>query len=178
MVTSLVTVMTLGAASSVWIAAAGSWYRGAGKIDAETNSRTAVRMACTELSEAIDVAVDTNGMGLTFHKPAKDANGDYVTDVTGQAQSDGLNRRIFLNNGQLVYFNGTANRVIGRNVITTDPLSPGGTGAYKIFTPGAGLITRQVTVMVATATAGKGAEVVKARKRETVFLRNIVDISR
>ena len=178
LVTSVVTVMAIGTAGSVWLAGATSWYQGVGKIDAETQSRQAVRLVCTELAEAMDVVVDVDGKGVTFHKPGKDVNGDYTTDVTGQPTSDGINRRIYLDNGKLLYNGGNGIRTLARNVITTDPLSAGGNQPYKIFTPGLGAITRQVTVMVVTQTTGAKQEAVKARKRETVFLRNILDTTR
>ena len=178
LVTSVITVMAIGTAGSVWVAGATSWYKGAGKIDAETQSRSAVKLICTELAEAMDVVVDANGQGITFHKPGKDGNGDYTTDVTGQPTSDGINRRIYLESGKLIYNAGNGLRPLARNVITTDPLSTGGNQPYKIFTGGLGAITRQVTVMVVTQTTGARQEVVKARKRETVFLRNIYDTTR
>lgn len=175
---AVVTVMAIGTASSVWLAGATSWYQGAGKIDAELQSRGSVRTICTELAEAMDVTVDANGLGVTFHKPARDANGDYQTDVMGQPVSDGIDRRIYFSSGKLYYNSGNGIRVLAKNVITTDPLSPGGTAPYKVFTPGLGSIVRQVTVMVATQTTGANQKAVKARKREIVFLRNIYDTTR
>jgi len=178
LVTSVITVMAIGTAGTVWLAGATSWYQGIGKIDAETQSRTAVKLISTELAEAMDVVVDGNGQGVTFHKPGKDGNGDYETDVTGQPVSDGIDRRIYLTSGKLIYDGGNGLRTLSRNVITTDPLSSGGNQPYKIFTPGLGSITRQVTVMVVTQTTGANQHVVKARKRETIFLRNIYDTTR
>lgn len=178
LVTSVITVMAIGTAGSVWLAGATSWYQGVGKIDAEMQSKGAVKMICTELAESMDAVVDANGQGVTFHKPGKDGNGDYLTDVTGQPTSDGIDRRIYLDSGKLIYNTGNGLRTLARNVITTDPLSAGGNQPYKIFTPGAGAITRQVTVMVVTQTTGAKQQAVKARKRETVFLRNIYDTTR
>lgn len=178
LVSSVVTVMTLGTAASVYIASMGSWYQGTGKITAEMQSRQAMKLICAELAESMDVVIDADGMGITFHKPGKDDNGDFRTDVNGQPESDGINRRIYLNQGKIKYSDGVGNRVLATNVITTDPLSTGGTAPYKIFVAGGGAITRQVTVMIATATTGKKAELVKARKREIVFLRNIYDTTR
>lgn len=178
LVSSVVTVMTLGTAASVYIASMGSWYQGTGKITAELQSRQAMRLICSELAESMDVVVDADGQGITFHKPGKDSNGDFQTDVNGQPESDGINRRIYLNQGKIYYYDGLGNRLLATNVITTDPYSDGGTAPYKIFVAGGGAIIRQVTVMVATATTGKKSELVKARKREIVFLRNIYDTTR
>ena len=146
-------------------------------MDAEAQSRTAVKFMSKELSESMTAVVDANGLGVTFQKPARDANGDYQTDVTGQPVSDGINRRLFYDNGKLKYFSGGGTRTVVTNVILTDPFSDGGNQPYKIFTAGPGVITRQVTVMVATGTKGK-SKTVKARKREVVFLRNIYDTTR
>lgn len=178
LVSATITVMAIGTACTVWLAGATSWYQGAGKIDAEMQSRLAVRTVCSEIAEAMDVTVDANGQGITFHKPARDGNGDYSTDAMGQPVSDGVDRRIYLSDGKLIYNNGVQLRTLARNVITTDPLSTGGNVPYKIFTPGAGSIIRQLTVMVATKTTGANSKAVKARKRETVFLRNIYDTTR
>ncbi|MBS1723930.1 MAG: hypothetical protein JSS66_13365 [Armatimonadetes bacterium] len=177
-VASSITVLVLGTTTTVWLAGAKSWYRGAGKIQAETQSRRAVRTVCNELSEAMSVTVDADGMGMTFQKPAKDASGDYVCDVQGQPVSDGFNRRIYFQSGKLRYLTPTGTRLLSFNVITTDPNSPGGTTPYKIFVAGAGKITRQVTVMVATQTTGANREIVKGRNREVAFLRNIYDTTR
>lgn len=178
MVASSITVMVLGTVTSVYMSTARSWARGSGKIDAEVQSRRAVRSIASELMEAMDVVVDADGNGLTFHVPQKDANGDYVMDALGQPVSEAANRRIYLSSGSILYNDGKGIRTLARSVITTDPLSTGGSAPYKIFVPGAGSITRQVNVMVATRTGGAASEKVSARKRETVFLRNIVGTSR
>ena len=173
-----ITVMVLGTAASVWIAGATSWYRGLGKIDAEGQSRTAVRTVCDEIARAMDVTVDADGKGITFHQPAKDVNGNYSIDVTGQPVSDGINRRIYVQNGKLYYNNGAGIRTLAKNVILTDPLSTGGNQPYQPFVPGLGAIVRQLNVMIVTKTAASGKETVTGRKRETVFLRNIYDTQR
>ena len=177
MVASSITIMVLGTATAIWFSAASSWLRGSGRIDAETQSRKAVRTIAGELTEAMDVAVDGDGLGLTFHVAEKDEDGEYKTDALGQPLSDGVNRRIYLSGAKVIYSDGSGLRTLAKNVIKTDPLSANGATAYKIFTPGQGSITRQVTIMVATQTAA-GKEKVTGRKREIVFLRNIYDTNR
>ncbi len=172
------TVLAVGAAGSIWFSGAATWYRGAGKIDAETQSRKAVRLISNELAEAMTVTIDANGMGLSFQRPKKDANGDYMSDVQGQPMSDGIVRRIFLTGGRIVYTDGVGSRTLGRSIISTDPYSGDGHTPYKIFTPGQGAIVRQVTVMIVSQTTGANKELVVGRKRETVFLRNIYDTTR
>lgn len=178
LVASSITVTVLGTATAVWLAGARSWTRGTGRIDAEVTSRKAVRSISDEIMAAMDVTVDADGQGVTFHVPSKDNNGDYVMDVMGQPVSDGINRRIYLSGTNIVYNDGVGIRTMAKNVITTDPLSTNGTQPYKIFVPGQGAIIRQVTVMVATKTGGVGKEKVYGRKRETVFLRNIYNTTR
>ncbi|MBS1715982.1 MAG: hypothetical protein JST30_16770 [Armatimonadetes bacterium] len=178
MISAVVTVLVVGTATGVWLAGAKSWYRGAGKIDSETQSRKAVKLVTNELAEAMMVTVDADGYGITFQKPAKDNTGFYKTDILGQPVSDGFDRRIWLDGTKLKYLSPQGTRVLSTVVIKTDPLSSGGSQTYKVFTPGNGSICRQVTVMVATRTVGAGAEKVTGRNREIVFLRNIYDTTR
>lgn len=178
MVSSTVTVFVLGTVTTVWFAAAASWYRGSGKIDAETQSRRAVRTVAGELAEAMDVVIDGNGQGINFHVPKKDNNGDYMMDAVGQPIPETNNRRIFLDSGKIKYTDSVGTRTLASSVITTDPLSTGGTAPYKIFVAGAGAIVRQVTIQVVVKTSGANAEKVTGRKREIVFLRNIYNTTR
>jgi hypothetical protein len=131
-----------------------------------------------ELREAISVTVDANGLGLTFTKPQVDAEGNYVMDGRGQPVSDGVNRRLFINGSELIYQVGTGERRIGRGVVLDDPYRPGTNKSYRVFTPGGGAITRQLTVLLVTRSEDTEGNVYFGRKRETVFLRNIPDTTR
>lgn len=156
------TVMTLFAGSS-------SWIRGETKIQAESEAQIGVRIASQQLREALSISVDSNGLGVSFSTPLKDGNGNYVVP----AQPDGVVRRIALNGTNLVLSDGVTNHTIAHGVILTDPLSPGGSGTYKIFTPGSGTIVRQVTVEIVTQRLGLGNKAIKSRNRETIFIRNV-----
>jgi len=178
MISAVVTVMVVGTATGVWLAGAKSWYRGAGKIDSETQSRKAVKLVTNELAEAMQVTVDADGYGITFQKPAKDNTGSYKTDIMGQPISDGFDRRIWLDGTKLKYLSPQGTRILAKTVIKTDPFSSNGSQTYKVFTAGNGSICRQVTVMVVSQTTGAGKEKVTGRNREIVFLRNIYDTTR
>lgn len=152
----------------------GSWYRGEGQIRAETQSQRAVRLITAELREAMSVSVDANGQGVNYRLPAVDANGNYVVPATW----DNVNRRIALEGNVIRLYTGGSERIIARNVITTDPRSVGGIGTYQVFTRGAGTIVRQLNVMVVTRTNEFRTQNATSRSRETIFLRNIPELSR
>jgi hypothetical protein len=171
---SFLGVMVMLATVMLLISGMASWYRGEGRIRAESTSQIAVRTVAAEIREAMMVSVDANGMGLTYRLPQTDGNGSYLSP----AQWDGVTRRIQLNGSNIEVVEGGNARVLCRNVITTDPQSVGGMTAYRIFTSGAGAITRQVTVMVVTRTNSYRQEQSSSRSRETVYLRNIPELAR
>ena len=96
----------------------------------------------------MSVTVDAGGNGLSYRFPVKDGSGTYVMPITW----DGVARRIELQGSNLVITNTASSRIIAKNVILTDPQTSGGTGAYSIFAPGAGTITRSLSVMVVCKT--------------------------
>lgn len=170
------TIGTVVLMSSLMIFVAGmaSWYKGEAKIQAESSSMIAVRHISSILRESMAVSVDGNGQGLTYRLPVKNGDGTFVTPAVW----DGVTRRISLTDGVLTHQEGTETDVLVKNVITTDPNSNGGTGPYVIFTPGAGSNTRQVTIMIVTEHNGYKTNKVKSRARETIYLRNIPEITR
>ncbi len=173
MLASTLTAITLTTALSLYIVGLMAWYRGEGNIDAESTSHTAIRLVANELRQAMSVTVDGNGSGLTYYLPQKDGNG---TNIVPEV-SDGVTRRIELDGTTINMIANGQTRKVCPNVILTDPLSPGGTGAYQIFVAGAGTTTRSVTIMVVTQRPGYGAELVTSRNRETVYLRNVPQLN-
>ena len=168
-----ITTLVLFGSTAAMISGMNSWARGQGKIDADSQSQKAVRVISMELRQAMTVTVDSNGLGLTYRLPSKDANGDYIIPVVW----DNIYRRIEYSNGVIKILTGENNHVICRNVILTDPFSTGGVASYKIFTAGSGAITRQLVVMIATRTNGARTENVTGRVRESIYLRNIPSLT-
>lgn len=166
-------VVTIMTAVGLLIMGMASWVRGESRILAESQSQRAVRIIAQELREAMMVAVDSDGAGLTYRLPSRDSSGTFTVPTTW----DGITRRIELRGENLVVTGPQGDRVIARNVSRTDfSRSPAVT--YQIFTPGAGAVTRQLVVTVVCQTNSYRTENSVSRTRETIFLRNIPELSR
>lgn len=174
LVASFIGTMVLFGTITVFFMGMSSWLRGQSKINAESQSQNAIRVIAQELREAMAVTVDVDGKGLSYRLPKKDENGNYLVPAVW----DGVSRRIELQTDKIVITKPDKNRTVAEKVITTDPLSPGGTGSYRIFTAGAGTIVRSLTVMIVTKTNEYRKENSTSRARESIFLRNIPDLSR
>jgi hypothetical protein len=162
-------VIAITGAVMLFLSGAMAWTRGAGRMDAETKSHFAIRLISRELREARSVVVDANGQGLTYQLPLKDEDGSYHLPMTW----DGRSRRIELVGNTLRVVDGEAVHRICTGVALTDPLSPGGSGTYRIFTPGSGSITRSLSVMVVSTRNADYNKTATSRSRETIYLRNI-----
>jgi len=167
------TTMVLFTGVMVLISGMNSWAQGQGRINAEMQSQRSIREVSNQLRQAMSVIVDADGMGVTYRLPQVDGNGSFIVP----AAWDGVFRRFDISNGNLRLTEGGAIRTICKNVILTDPKSPGGASAYVPFTKGIGAITRQVTVMIATRWNGKRDQYVTSRARETIYLRNVPQLS-
>lgn len=169
------TVLVLLTSVSTFMFTMQSWATGAGAIGAQSTSQNAVRTISMQLREALVFNVDGDGMGITYRLPLTDGDGDYVLPVTW----DGVTRTIRLQaDNTILMSDGTDTRTLCRNVITTDPDSPGGTTPYQIFVAGAGTVKRSLTITVAARKAGFTDGTVTSRSREIVYLRNIPELSR
>lgn len=195
MVTTLVSTTVLFAALSLFITGTANWARGESAIDVESNSRQGVRRMVNELREAMYVSVDGDGMGVTYRKPKKDTDGNFVLPMVW----DGYDRRIYFTSGQ-VWMSDGVNPAwkMARSVIAIDPFL--GTGnavdqkvrmaedanadnsrtgiSYRVFTPGSGTVTRSVTVKLVTRNPGGLRAVVHGRNRETIYLRNVPQVAK
>jgi hypothetical protein len=160
---------------STFLLGMSSWFRGESRIGAEGTTEHAVRQIAMTLRTAMSVTVDSNGQGLSYRLPAVDGTGTFLSPAVW----DGVNRRIELDGTSInVTGDSLPNQDICDNVVLTDPLSSGGTGSYKIFTPGAGTITRSLTVMVvAQQSSYNSTTPVYGRHRETIYLRNIPQLN-
>jgi hypothetical protein len=171
-------VMVLGVCLSILFAGSASWATGLGETASASYAQNAVRTISKRLQEAMSVTVATNGQSLTYKLPQTDGQGNYTLPLTW----DGVNRQILIqNNSNLVMVDGARQQVVAYGVIFTDPYSTNGTKPYVLFTPGIGTTTNQVTIEVATqayAHNTHGATTkVASRERETIYLRNIPQIT-
>jgi len=165
------TVGVLFAAVSALLFGSGSWIRGLGKISADSEAKRAVLAVSQILREAMAVTVDADGQGLAFRYPVKDANGRFVVPPVW----DGVSRRIAVQGGNLVLTEGAASRVLCRGV---SPIDPKTGSSYRVFTAPGGAIVREITVQIVTSRDGRVANEAQGRVRETVFLRNVPQITR
>lgn len=166
-------VMAVMTAVGLLVMGMASWVRGESRIQAESQSQRAIRIISQELREAMMVAVDSDGAGLTYRLPRRDSSGTFTVPTTW----DGVTRRIELRGENLVVTGAEGERIIARNVSRTD-FSRNPPVSYPIFTPGAGAVTRQLVVTVVCQTNSYRTENSVSRTRETVFLRNIPELSR
>jgi len=171
---SFMTVMVVTTAVATLLYGFSSWAKGQGRIFAESDSQRAIRKVSMELREAMVVVVDANGLGLSYRRPKFDNNGNYITPAVW----DEVNRRIELVDSTLRIVTNGQPRTICKGVVLTDPLSAGGTGTYRIFQSPAGAITRQITVEVVTKRNTYKAMQSYSRTRETIFLRNVPELSK
>lgn len=187
-VSSVISSLVLSLAVSVFLMCIGSWARGESQMDGDGDTRKAMRAVAHELREAMWVSVDADGMGITFRQPRKDASGAFQTPVVW----DGVDRRIFLDQSELVMTAGPGTRRrLATNVTEFDAFQGrahamdarrevGGTttfARYRIFTPNAGALTTEVVVQIVTgAKGGQVDEVIRSRKRERVVLRNVPEL--
>lgn len=171
---STISVLVLTGAYAALLSGSNTWIKGSGTMDAEATAQRAVRRIANELRQAMSVTVDPDGNGLSYRMPVIDGNGNYTVPPVW----DNVTRRIELSGSNInMVTNGVADR-IASGVILTDPLSSGGTGTYRLFTAGAGTITRQVTVQVVVQKNTVRTYTKKSRNRETIFLRNIPELIR
>lgn len=167
-------VMVLTGAFAALLSGSGAWIRGGSSMDAESSAQRAIRRISSELRQAMAVTVDPGGMGVTYRMPVVDADGNYTVPPVW----DGVTRRIERSGSNLDLVIDGNRRRLASGVILTDPVSTNGASSYQIFTPGAGTITRQVTVQLAIQKNSLKSYQVSSRGRETIFLRNIPDLIR
>lgn len=172
LVASVVSFLVLSGAAAALLFGMAGWARGQARIDSETQAQQAIRQVSKLLREAMVVNVDGNGQGLTYRLPVKDDNGGFVLPATW----DGLDRRIEISGSDLNLVVDGTTRTLCSGVILTDPLA--GNQAYQVFTPGAGTITRQLWMKLATSTmSGDRQQKMTSRGREMIYLRNIPQLT-
>lgn len=170
-VAAMLTALVMGSGLGIFIYGMTSFYKGQTRLDSQANAQVAIRRVSYELREASSVTLDSNGQGITYVKASTDSSGNVIVPLV----SDGVSRRIYLSGSTLILTAGSVSRNLCYNVTTTDP----NTGsAYQIFTPGTGSVIRSVTIMLATQTSTTNYGASNSRARETIYLRNVPDLSR
>lgn len=154
------------------LSGSGSWIKGQSKIDVDVSSQQSLRAITVELREAMSVNIVDDGKTVEYRLPKKE-NGEYKVP----AEWDGVERKLKFNtNAKTVTKVADATTtVLCTGVYATDPKT--GTG-YKVFTPGAGAITRDVTIMLVLAAGEGSSSSEKSRIRETIYLRNVPSLTR
>lgn len=171
MTAAVFTVLVLAGAFAALLSGSSAWIRGGGSMNAEATAQRAVRKVAHELRQAMVVTVDADGRGLTYRMPTIDGSGNYTVPPVW----DGVTRRIELSGVNLDIVENGNRRRLASGVILTDPL---GNQTYRIFTAGAGAVTRQITIQVAVRKNTVKNYQVSSRSRETIFLRNIPELIR
>ncbi len=187
MVASVLSTVVMFVAVGAFLAGIGNWARGESWIDVQQQSRNGVRAVSDALREAMAVTVDSDGMGLHYRMPVTGSDGSFSVPMLW----DGIDRRIYYEDGSLWVDDGATRHIAARNVITVDPFQtatnartvviekgPYTAPAYRIFTADVSVNTRSVVVCLVTRSRGRGSETVHARHRETIFLRNVPSITR
>lgn len=174
LVASTISVLVAGGAVAALMMGSYSWIKGQSSLNADSSAERAVRRISAELREAMTVTPDVDGQGLEYRLPTKDNTGAFTSPITW----DGVTRRIALQSGQITISAGASVRVLAKNVVTTDPVT---NTTYRLFTPGAGVVARAISIKVATSHEAlkrqSGNTYRKSRYRETIYLRNIPELT-
>lgn len=155
----------------VFMAGMMSWLKGVGSMDSITKSQSSVRLMSQQLREAMSVTISGDGNTVTYQLPQKDESGSYVIPMT----ADTTNRQFVVSNGTLSQVTGNTTRTLSTNVLSTDPAT---NQTYKVFTANGGTVTRQVVIQLVTSKQGYRNNWTPSRSRESVYLRNVPQLTR
>jgi hypothetical protein len=166
-----VSVVTLIGGVGCFMAGMMSWMKGVGAMDSISKSQESVKMVSQQLREAMSVKITDSGNVVTYSLPAKNGSGEYALPLI----SDGIIRKFVLSNGSLTHQVGPNSRVIADHVLDNDP----NTGSpYTVFEANNGTVTRQVIITLVTTRQGYRDNWTPSRARESVYLRNVPQLSR
>lgn len=142
------------------VAASNSYNQDITRLGVEQSVQVAMRQVTDALRPAISVIVDTNGEGITFYYPQKDAYGHVINYGT----SDGIARRIY---------RGTSNTsnlyIYGRSRPIMTQLRPA-SASYPTF---ALRPSGKAVLVTIRASATSGAYSSQCNKSEVVNLRSL-----
>ena len=165
--TSLVLVTGVG----LYLTGMKSWVRGQANIEALTGSQRTVRFISNELRQAMEVTVTNGGKGVAYKLPVMDATGAFASPLAW----DGVDRSFSLQADKMVLASDGASRVLASGVLSR---KPGANADYLLFTAPAGAVSRSLTIEIACGKDGGGTETATNLSRETVYLRNVPQLSR
>jgi hypothetical protein len=167
-----ITAMTLVGGVACFVSGMMSWTKGAASIEAMSKSQNAVKLMSQHLREAYKATVSTDGKQVTFQIPSKNPDGSYVIPMV----SDNIDRIYKINNSnELVYVVGGSTTIISKNILATDPAT---NASYRVFNANAGSVSRQLVIQLVTTRQGFRNNWEPNRTRESVYLRNIPQLSR
>lgn len=148
-----------------------SWIKGEANIEAASSSQRAVRNVSNELREAMSISVNTSGTKVDYTLPRREIDGTFTNPVV----TDGIARSIERSGTDLILRRAGVARTIARDVLAR---RPGETSDYRLFTVPAGSVSRSLTIEIWASKGGVRAEQIVERSRETLFLRNVPQLSR
>jgi hypothetical protein len=166
-----ISAFTLIGGVGCFIAGMMSWLKGVGSMDAISKSQNSVKLISQQLREAMSVTLNADGTKVTYELPQKDVSGSYVLPLA----SDGVSRSFYVQNGNLIQTTGGSSRTVTNNILSTDPAT---NSTYQIFSANSGTVTRQVVITLVTSRQGFRNNWTPSRSRESVYLRNIPQLSR
>ena len=165
-------VLTLVGGVACFMSGMMSWTKGVGAMDSISKSQDSVRLMAQQLREAMTVTVSTDGKTCTYTLPSKDSSGSYVLPLT----ADSTTRSFQLSSdGILTQTVGSTTQTLTKNVLATDPST---NSTYKVFNVNAGSVARQVVITLVTSKQGFRNNWTPSRSRESVYLRNVPQLSR
>lgn len=164
-------VITLVGGVACFMGGMMSWMKGVGAMDSISKSQDSIKLVSQQLREAMAVTISDSGKTVTYTIPLKDNSGSYVLPLA----SDGITRQFKVDQETLVQTVGTTTRTISTNVLSIDPATG---SAYTPFSANNGDVTRQMVITLVTSKRGFRNNWTPSRTRESVYLRNVPQLSR
>ena len=192
LIASAISVLAVTAGTTAFLSGSYSWAKGEIEMASEGSGNFAMRIIAEELREAMFVKVASDGMRIDYFLPMKDGDGAFIFPIV----PDGVSRRLYFDDDDLILKVGSSKRVICQDVLFSDPriangslanegvgngrgtgkALTGGTGSGALYTPfiaTPGALTREVTVKLVTMSKGHTGKTRVSSKREVVLARNV-----
>lgn len=171
-------VIGAGISSAVLVAGVGtflmgmrSWVKGEANIEASSASQKALRTVSNELREAMQITINSSGTRVDYVRPKREADGSFTNPMV----TDGIARSFERVGSNLVMRTGGTTRTLAKNILAR---KPGDSSDYRLFTAPAGAVSRSLTMEIAAGKPGFRGETIVERSRETLYLRNVPQLSR